>query len=193
MKSHGIEERFTVGNGNTFSMWRARDEMNRLCSMPGATEQSWQQVETRKKWLQFKEDFADDRMADYRSCGGAEGAGRSRIEAQGKAQNAFAFNRLQRARDVVERAGAERFHISIPIGQVGKDNHGNVARRSGQNLQRSSQIAIRQIICAKDKLKRLPPNQSTRIAQRRAKDRQQPNVANDFSCLVSVRWIGTDD
>jgi hypothetical protein len=169
--------------------------MNRLCSAAAATEKSWQQAGMRKEFLQFKEDSANDmmEMAHYRSCGGVEGAARSRIVAQGEAQNAFGFNRLRRARDVVKRAGAERFHISIPIGQVGNDNHRNVTRRSGQNLQRGSQIAIRQIISAKDKLKCLFPNQSARIAQRRAKDMLQPNVANDFSCPVSVRWIGTDD
>jgi hypothetical protein len=195
MKSHGIEEMFTVENGNTFSRWRARDEMNRLCSVAGAAEESWHQVEASKKWLQLKEDSADDIVPGYRLCGSAEGAVRSRLRivAQGEAQNAFAFNWLRRARDVVKRAGAERFHISIPIGQAGNDNHGNTARRCGQNLQRGSQIAIRQIISAKDKLKRLLPNQSARIAQRRAKHMLQPNVAHDFSCLVSVRWIGTDD
>ncbi len=108
-----------------------------------------------------KKQFGEDNMADHLSCRSVGFTVRWQILAKSETQDALGFDTLGRARDIVKRTGAERRHVGIPVSQVGKDNHGNAPCGRRQDLQRSSEIAIRQIIIAKDKLKCLPPKQNS--------------------------------
>jgi len=64
------------------------------------------------------EERTDDNTADDSSCGIRRGTARSQILVQSVPQDALGFNALWWARDIVERAGAERRHVGVPVSQV---------------------------------------------------------------------------
>ncbi len=90
---------------------------------------------------------------------------RSLILNKRETQDALAFSTLWWARDIVECTGAESLQVGIPVSQVRKDNDRNTACSRGHDLQRSSEIAIRQIVIAKDNLKCLSPNQRSSVCK----------------------------
>ena len=46
-----------------------------------------------------------------------------RILRESESQDSFGLDGIRRAGDIVKRAGAESPHVSVPVGQVRKDNH----------------------------------------------------------------------
>ena len=57
----------------------------------------------------------------------SSGAGRAvwrRMLRERKAQDPFGLDRVRRAGNIIKRAGAESPHVSVPIGEVRKHNHG---------------------------------------------------------------------
>src|SRR6266851_2854831 len=116
-------------------------------------------------WLSLKKQLAEDKITDHCLCGGVRSTARSLILTKSETQDALAFGMFWWARDIVECTGAESFQVGIPVSQVRKDNDRNTARSRGHDLQRSSEIAIRQIVIAKDNLKCLSPNQRSSVCK----------------------------
>src|SRR5258708_39198445 len=116
-------------------------------------------------WLSLKKQLSEDKIADHRLRSRVRSAARSLILNKRETQDALAFDTLWWARDIVECTGAESPQVGIPVSQVRKNNDRNTACSRGHDLQRSSEIAIWQIVIAKDKLKCLPLNQRSSICK----------------------------
>src|SRR5579863_2628935 len=112
---------------------------------------------------------------------------------EGELKNAFRLRRVGRAGNIVERAGGESSDVSAPIGQMRKDDDRRASGGSRQNADRGAEIAIRQIVAAKHKLKRLVSDECARVGQGNAVDGLQPEAMSDFAGLLSLKGIGRYD
>ena len=128
-----------------------------------------------------------------KSGSGAGGAARRRILGECESQDPFRLNRFRRAGDVVKRASAESPHVSVPIGQVRNHDYRGAPGGRSQNAHRSAEIAIRQIVAAQHKLKRLFLNAAACVRQGSAMDGLQPQAASDFVGLLTLQGIGRYD
>jgi hypothetical protein len=90
-----------------------------------------------------------------KSGSSARGALRRRILGEREAQDSFGLNRVRRTGNIVKGAGAESPHVGVPIGQVRKHDHRGACSGGRQNAHCRAEIAIRQIVAAEHKLKRL--------------------------------------
>src|ERR1700739_127994 len=127
------------------------------------------------------------------SGGRARGALRRGIVSRGKPEDAFGLGRIGRARDIVKSAGAESLPVSVPIGEMRKDNARGSAGCRRQNTNGGAKIAVRQLIAAEDTLKGVFLDKSTRVGQSNTIHGMQSHVAGDFFDLLTLEPIGRDD
>ena len=124
------------------------------------------------------------------SGSGTGGSSGRRILLEREAQDPFSFRRVRRAGNIIERTCAKRLHVCVPIGQARKNNNRGAARGGSQHAQGSAEIAIRQIVTAQHKLKRLFSYAGSRVRQGSATNEFQTEAGKDFFCLATRNSIG---
>jgi hypothetical protein len=105
---------------------------------------------------------------------------------QRESQDSFRLDRVRRAGNIVKCAGAESSHVSVPVSQVRKHDHGSASGRRRQNAHGSAKIAIRQIVAAQHKLKRLLLDATARGRQGSAMDGLHPDAPDDFLNFLAL-------
>jgi hypothetical protein len=132
-------------------------------------------------------------QGERESSGGAGSLARGRHLRQRQTEDALGFDRVRGARNIVKCSSGQGPKISVPIGEMGKNNDWNTACGRGQDADGSAEVAIGEFILAKDELKYPAFDKGSRIGQGCTKYMRQTQTSDNFNRFIALRGFGANN